>query len=243
MKKINTLALAILTTIISSTSYAQQAERLTTIVAAFNTETLNATPGSKEDGSITANISLSIIPEFDKTVGTKEEKGGEAPLVPKPTLRYDRFGAFIEIGGNPEVSAFDAKVTNLTLKTGYGYSDEVYGLFTLWGSYNKGRVRANISSIPEGDLDELDYKSSTVSFTYGYRFFESLVPFVSLGYGTLTSSLLTIQDKSLVEADYSGRLFTAGLSYSTSKDVSFNVEVNVVDGIMTNPRLGLNILF
>lgn len=218
-----------------------QAKRLTNIVSALNVETLNASPGASDEFQTTVNINLAVIPDFDRTVGTKDEGEDSAPAIPKPSVRFDFKRVFLELGGTPEIEAFNAKSRNFSAKLGYGV-ELGPGDLSIWGSFNEGRIVADITNPDINSQDELSYRSKTVSVSYGYRF-ESFTPFVSFGYGDFKSSLFVVTDDDTTESAHAGTIYGIGSTYTLSESISVLAEINVVEGILTHPRFGINYKF
>lgn len=218
-----------------------QAKRLTNIVSALNVETLNNSPGASDEFQITINLNLAVIPDFDKTVGTKDEGEESAPAIPKPSVRFDYKRVFVEFGGTPEIEAYSAKSRNFSAKLGYG-TELGPGDLSIWGSYNEGRIVADITNPDIKSQDELSYKSKTVSVSYGYRL-ENFTPFVSLGYGDFASSLFVVTDDDTTESSHTGAIYGIGSTYIISESISVLAEINVVEGILTHPRFGISYKF
>ena len=235
------MCFTLLSTQTFSATIEDQAERLTTIVSALNSDTLNSKPGGKIDGKISFNLNLGVIPDFDKTVGTKQEAEDSAPAIPKPSLRFNYANFFIEVGGTPKISAFNVESQNFSTKVGYGQTFGKHS-FSLWGSYNKGKVVADITNPEINSADELSYSSRVINLTYGYRF-KTLVPFITFGSGTFDSELFIPTDSNTIDATHNGMTSGVGINYQISKSTNLIGEVNVVDRIVIHPRIGVNVTF
>ena len=215
----------------------EQTERLTSIVSALHRETLSLVPSNSNTSKFDFNFSLAIIPDFDRSVGTKEEGELTSPVIPKPSLRYSYALFFLELGGNPTVSAFDVETRNTSLKIGTGITDSL----SIWAGFNEGQLNGNITDADASIPDELTYSSTSANLTYAY-IDESFRPYITIGYGKFNSEIEVKSDGSTTDAEFDGLTYELGINFKLSS-LSLNAEIAGVGGLLFSPRVGLSYTF